>query len=149
MDSIKGKYPLARNAGLIAREVSGELLVYDVQRDKAHCLNDSAARIWRYCDGEKSAAEIAKLLAQDLRGSVEEEFVWHALARLQKLHLLEEDVVPTELLAQLSRRTTIRRLALGIVAAPLISTILAPIPEASASHPICIPLGPCIPGGPH
>lgn len=142
MDSVQN--PVARSAGLVTREVDGELLVYDLDRDKAHCLNDSAARIWRYCDGERSVSEIAKLLASDLNGSVDDEFVWYALARLEKLHLLDDAVVLPTPLAQMSRRNAIRRLGVGIVAIPLITSMNAPV-AAQAASPPPDPGGPGIP----
>ena len=145
---MESRKPVARTADLVKREVDGELLVYDLDRDKAHCLNDSAARIWQYCDGEKNISEIARLLASDLNASVDDEFVWYAVARLEKLHLLEEAVVPSALASQMSRRTAVRRLGLGLVALPLITSIIAPTPAQAASPgggdpPICV-----IPGAP-
>jgi hypothetical protein len=54
--------PLARREALITKEVDGELLVYDVTRDKAHCLNETAAAIWRLCDGRTNVGEISERL---------------------------------------------------------------------------------------
>jgi hypothetical protein len=140
---MESRNPVARKAGLVKREVDGELLVYDLERDKAHCLNDSATRIWEYCDGESSVPEIAKLLASDLNASVDHEFVWYALERLEKLHLLEEAAVPSALLSQISRRDAVRRIGLGIVALPLITSIIAPTPAQAASDPQCPPVIGC------
>ncbi|HBB89829.1 MAG TPA: hypothetical protein DC047_19660 [Blastocatellia bacterium] len=55
--------PLARRDAIITKEVDGELLVYDVTRDKAHCLNETAAAVWRLCDGRSSVSEISEQLA--------------------------------------------------------------------------------------
>ncbi|MDQ1639526.1 MAG: hypothetical protein QOF62_2865 [Pyrinomonadaceae bacterium] len=55
--------PLARREAIITKEVDGELLVYDVARDKAHCLNETAAAIWQLCDGRTSVAAISEQLA--------------------------------------------------------------------------------------
>ena len=52
--------PLARRDGIITKEVEGELLVYDVTRDKAHCLNETAAAVWHLCDGRRSVSEISE-----------------------------------------------------------------------------------------
>jgi hypothetical protein len=57
--------PLARREAIITKEVDGELLVYDVTRDKAHCLNETAAAVWRLCDGRTSVAAIAARLTED------------------------------------------------------------------------------------
>ena len=47
--------PVARTESLIVKEVDGETLVYDLTTDKAHCLNDTATRVWKNCDGRKHA----------------------------------------------------------------------------------------------
>ena len=49
----------ARSEGIITKEVEGEVLIYDRARDRAHCLNESAAAIWKLCDGRRSVGEIA------------------------------------------------------------------------------------------
>ncbi len=43
--------PLARKADLVTKEVADEVLVYDLKSHKAHCLNQTAALVWKYCDG--------------------------------------------------------------------------------------------------
>jgi len=35
------------------KQADGEVLIYDLERNKAHCLNNTAARVWQYCDGER------------------------------------------------------------------------------------------------
>ena len=59
--------PLARREAIITKEVDGELLVYDVARDKAHCLNATAAAIWQLCDGRTSVSEISAQWAEGSR----------------------------------------------------------------------------------
>lgn len=85
-----GFLPEARRDGIIRKEVDGELLVYDLTRDKAHCLNESAAAIWKRCDGRTSTKEIAASLAKEVGATVDERVVWLALADLRRSHLLEE-----------------------------------------------------------
>ena len=82
--------PVARTASLIVKEVDGEILVYDLQTDKAHCLNDTAARVWKNCDGRKSVSEISEVLSAESNTSVKDEVVWLALDQLEKFKLLEE-----------------------------------------------------------
>ena len=55
--------PKARSEGIISKEVGGELLVYDCDRDQAHCLNETAAAVWNLCDGGTSLLEISERLA--------------------------------------------------------------------------------------
>lgn len=35
--------PLARSEGLVIQEMPDEVLVYDLETNKAHCLNETAA----------------------------------------------------------------------------------------------------------
>ena len=96
--------PAARKDRLITRKLASELIIYDVARDKAHSLKDTAARVWNYCDGNRSAAEITDLVSRDLRTRIDELTIWRALARLQKAHLLEEPVVAPDTLREAARR---------------------------------------------
>jgi hypothetical protein len=107
--------PLARKEGLVVKEVSGEVLVYDLNRDKAHCLNETAGLIWKYCDGHNDAAAITRLLERDLKTLVDEKVVWYALSQLGKDHLLEQRVTQPVFMGGLNRRDMIR--ALGLAAA--------------------------------
>ena len=54
--------PRARNEGLLVQEMPDELLVYDLVRHKAHCLNQTAAMIWTRCDGKTSVKQMAAFL---------------------------------------------------------------------------------------
>ena len=51
----KNVKPLARKEGLVIQELPVEVLVYDLDRDKAHCLNETAAMVWRKCNGCSSS----------------------------------------------------------------------------------------------
>ena len=46
-------YPLSRNQdeNLLSLPVGDELVVYDLERHKASCLNETAAQVWQWCDG--------------------------------------------------------------------------------------------------
>ncbi len=126
--------PRARKDDLIVKEMPHEVLVYDLVRDKAHCLNHTAALVWNYCDGRTSAAAMTGRLEQELKVPVDEGVVWLALDQLSKNHLLEEKIVPPTLLAGINRRQMIR--ALGVAAAvavPVVTSIVAPTPAQAAT----------------
>jgi hypothetical protein len=111
-----------------------EVLVYDLKRHKAHCLNQTAAMVWKYCDGQRTVADIAKLMQKDLHTPVDEEAVWFAVDRLGKAHLLEERLSPPAGSSRLSRRDAIRRLGLGAaLAVPVVMSIVAPTAVSAAS----------------
>lgn len=51
--------PKARQSQLIVKDLPDEVLVYDLDRDKAHCLNHTAGMVWKNCDGKSNVTEIA------------------------------------------------------------------------------------------
>jgi hypothetical protein len=108
--------PQARSDRLVVRQVETETLVYDLDSDEAHCLNDTCAAVWTRCDGRTSPAEIARALES------EEDVVWVALEQLWKRELLVGEPAP-------AREATISRgrlLKTTLVALPLAATIAAP-----------------------
>jgi len=135
------RFPKARKEKLIVREFADELLVYDKQRHEAHCLNRTAAVIWKHCDGRTSIAEIGRRLASEMgeSGSIDERLIWHALQQFKRDHLLEEKLeVPAALLGSMktgpNRRQVIRALGLtAIVAVPLVTSMVAPTPAQAVS----------------
>jgi len=125
--------PLARNEGLVIRELPDEVLVYDLERDKAHCLNQTAAFIWKHCDGHTTVSEMKGLLENSLKVPIHQDVVWCALNQLKKDHLLEKSMVWPTSTMQISRRTLVRRVALAAVLLPAVTTILAPTASAQVS----------------
>lgn len=125
--------PRARKEGLLVEELPHELLVYDLERHKAHCLNPTAALVWKHCDGRTTVQEMARLLAKILDASVDEDVVWCALNQLEKDHLLEEKIAWPVGVERISRRTLIRRVGMAAVLLPLITTIVAPSAVEAAS----------------
>src|SRR2546421_5035430 len=86
--------PKARERDLVVESVDQELLVYDLERDKGHCLNDTAALVFQHCDGTRTAAELAAHLSAETGRGIDEEVVERALVRLSDEHLLEEPITP-------------------------------------------------------
>ena len=138
--------PKAREEKLIVKELPDEVLIYDLDRDKAHCLNQTAALVWKNCDGNRSISEINATLSEQLGAPVDERVVWLALDQLEKFNLLKEVPITPEVFRGVSRRQLIRTLGVAAVALPVIITMSAPTANAQAS---CIPPGggaPCQPG---
>lgn len=104
--------PEAREEGLIVEELQDELLVYDLERHKAHCLKGTTALIWRDCDGRTSVREITARLRKALKTPIDEDIVWVALHRLGKANLLQKRVtLPKEIAASSSRRDMMKKVA--------------------------------------
>ena len=115
------------------------MLVYDMERNEVHCLNGSAARVWAFCDGEHTVAEIARLFT-DLDCDAAETLVWCALDQFAERHLLEEnpsdELLPEESgtrLAQMSRRDMIVGLTVLVGIMPVVESIMSPPAALAAS----------------
>lgn len=51
--------PRSRSENIIVQEIGDETLVYDVSSREAHCLNRTAAMVWRACDGTRTKRELS------------------------------------------------------------------------------------------
>lgn len=128
--------PIARKTGLVVQEVPDEVLVYDLESNKAHCLNQSAAMVWRSCDGNNSVADIAKLVESQAGGKVTEDFVWLAIDQLSENNLLEQQIATG--FAGQSRREAIKKIGLAsMVAIPVIASLVAPQSALAAQSCNC------------
>lgn len=146
--------PTARHEKLIIKELDDETLVYDLERDEAHCLNQTSALVWKYCDGRTTIEEIAVRVSNELNETVDPKVVWLALAQLRKKKLLAERLPRTTSgldRPRISRRELALRLGRAmVIALPLITTIAAPTPASAGSCGNCAPGGPfpdCCPVG--
>ena len=126
------KGPRARTSRLVTREIGDELLVYDLDRHKAYCLNRVAMQVLRHCDGRTAIQEMARHVGDALGLPVSEEAIHLGLARLEKAHLLEvEKPLPT---VDTSRRELLRRLAGAAAVVPLVTALNVPTPAHAASR---------------
>ena len=128
--------PKARQKGLVVQEMPDEVLVYDLDTNRAHCLNSSAAAIWRACDGTRSVAEIVGEFERSGKGSVSEDFVWLALDQLQENELLETQL--TKRFSGHSRRQVLKTIGLAsVVAVPVIASLVTPKSALAAASCTC------------
>ena len=134
--------PLARTNELVTKEIDDELLIYDSVRDKAHCLNSSAAKIWKLCDGRTTVPEIAASISTTSKVPVDETVIHSGLKQLSARALLAENSYVPIGAVDTSRRSLARSLSIGVLLLPLITSISAPSALAAVS---CA--GPCT-GGP-
>jgi hypothetical protein len=126
--------PRQRTYDLVVHDLPDEVLVYDRRSDRAHCLNHTAALVWRACDGTRAPQEIAGKLTIELDAPVSEDLVLIALAQLDKFHLLEPSRLYSLPQPAISRREMVRTLAVaGAVALPVITSIVAPTPAQAGS----------------
>jgi hypothetical protein len=119
--------PRARSDGLLVEALDEETLIYDPERNEAHCLDAEAAAVWRGCDGVCSLSEISA------RTGLGEEVAAATVGDLAARHLLEPLGV--------SRRDVLRTLGVGAasaaIAIPLIRSIVVPTAAQAAT---CLPV---------
>lgn len=134
MSADTSNTPEARNEGLIVQQMADEVLVYDRDRQKAHCLNRTAALAWRHCDGRNNVSAIAQRVSDELGAPVEEDVVWLALDQLSKRRLLK---MPLQRKPGVSRRALMKGVGIAALTLPLITSIVS----SAEAQPSCFPNG--------
>ena len=157
--------PRVRTEGLLVQDVLDEVVVYDLDRDKAHSLNSTAASVWAQCVRQVPRAEAVELLSQKLGPGKGETALDFALAQFHRAKLLQG---PSPRAEGMSRRAVMRRIGLAAAAAsvPIVTSLVAPpavhaqscVPlfepcttNAQCCSGLCSPMGDCeptLPGGP-
>ncbi len=129
--------PRARQDDLLIRNIEGgEIVVFDKERGRAHCLNPTVATVWSHCDGERTVGELGAILSRDLGAPEGEDLVWLALKELSTAHLLAEPLEAGVLAAGVTRRQAVATLGVGAAIAallPVVTSIMAPKPAAAAT----------------
>jgi hypothetical protein len=116
--------PTARKEDLVIQETGEELLVYDISTNTAKCLNDTSAYIWRSCDGNRSARDIAREMSRNHKTTVTEDYVAFAFSELSAHGLIDSLDVET---GRVSRRDVIKKIGLtSMVALPIVASMVAP-----------------------
>jgi len=131
----KAIFPHARSQDLVITELDDEILVYDKARDKAHCLNQTAALVWKYSNGKRTVADIAQVMEKKLGSPVDAHIVWFALQQLEKDHLLKEERALPSRFVGVTRREFVKQMGKAAVAVtvPIVISMTAPSPASAAS----------------
>ena len=128
--------PQARNERLVVQEMGDETVIYDEQRNHIHRLNQTAALVWRNCDGRRTVTDIVRAAQNELGSPITEEAVWLALDRLEKGHLLQSRLARPEATGQVTRRQMLRKAALvggATLLLPVVQSMIAPTPAMAMS----------------
>lgn len=135
--------PQARFENLVVQELQDEVLIYDLVSNKAHCLNASAAFIWRRCDGTTSANDIASAFAVKWKCDAPEDFVTNAIGQLNDSQLLQHpSSIPPR---SPSRRHLLKKLGVAsAVALPLVQSLVAPTTLYASVNCSCTSDAQCI-----
>jgi hypothetical protein len=125
--------PARRRDQLISEEVSGECVIYDQRKKKAHHLNSTLTWIWHRCDGNTPVKALSSAFKQEFDASNSLDILFTGLKQLQSRQLLETPVNLPEIATSaksISRRAMV---AAGSALMPAIVSILAPTPAAASS----------------
>lgn len=126
--------PNSRKANIVVQDLENEVLIYDLNINKAFCLNQTAGLVYQLCDGKRTVAEISDLMSKELKILVSEDFVWLALDGLRKDNLLKNANELANHFGGLTRREAVKRVGLAsMVMLPLISSVVAPNAAMAAS----------------
>lgn len=127
--------PRSRQSNVVVTELENEVLVYDLDRDQASCLNATAALVWKYADGATGIDEIAARMTTDLNAPVDARTVWYAVEQLGSKHLLEERIAVPPRYARMTRRDFLVKAGVvgAVVAIPVIVSLTAPMPAMAAT----------------
>jgi hypothetical protein len=143
--------PESRKDGLLLQEVGDELVIYDQMSHHVHRLNQTAAFIWRHCDGHRDVPTLAALLRSWLGLPADANLVKLAIRRLGAAELLTQSLSKCMEVNQITRRQVLRQLSIAgplTFLLPVVATILAPVPSFAASRSVfctgsCPPPGGC------
>ncbi len=119
--------PLSRKDNIVIQEVDDEILIYDLIKNKAFCLNKTSAMVWQECDGTKTVDEISRAVSKKAGEPVSEDIVWLALSQFKSDKLLEKNNSLTTPFDGLTRREVVKRIGFATtVALPMIAGVVAP-----------------------
>ena len=126
--------PATRRTGLVVRELADEVIVYDLDRHQAHCLNRTAATIFRGANGSRSFDDLGLLLGRGFPQAERDAVVRLALDQLCAAKILDLDASTPPPAQGPSRRHVLRQAGLGAaLLLPAVVSMLAPTPAEAAA----------------
>lgn len=139
---INSQIPEARLEGLVIQDMPEEVLVYDLDTNKAHCLNQTAAFVWKACDGKNTVTDITDMLSQISDNPVQEDLIWLAIDQLSEKNLLKTELT-TKFHGE-SRRSVIKKIGFAaVVALPVVASLVAPTSALANASCGCTDLVTC------
>lgn len=123
-----------KSGQLVVEKLGTELMVYDQARNRAFCLNQTAAFVWQHCDGKSTIKDTATKMAQMLGMPIDEKIITLALQNLSNDGLVETLELTPFLPAVMSRRDLIQKIGVrAALALPLVTALAVATPKAHAS----------------
>ncbi len=121
-------------SNLLIEAMEDEVLVYDLDRHRAHSLNATAAFLLEQADGSRSVGELGRLASERFAEVASEEVVRVGLERLRRAHLIEWDGPPVEFPPGVDRRKALKKLATVGILLPAVLTVVTPLPAQAATQ---------------
>jgi Coenzyme PQQ synthesis protein D (PqqD) len=125
--------PQARRDDLLATRLDDEVVVYDPERKRAHSLNRLAAAVWNHADGTRTIEELQRLASHEVGVSIDQAAVMLAVRKLQRAHLLMENIGAGKPLTRREMLGRAGRYSTAALVTPLVASSLVPAPVAAAS----------------
>ncbi|MBX7173254.1 MAG: PqqD family protein [Pyrinomonadaceae bacterium] len=114
------KLPTARQNNLVIQNMDTELLVYDLEINKAFSLNQTSALVYNACNGETTFDELK------VKHNFTDDLIYLTLDELKKESLIADNNYQSPFVG-MSRRQAAKNVGLAtMLALPLIYTIIAP-----------------------
>ena len=130
--------PKVRTTDLVLQKSGREMLIYDLNSNKATCLNETCAIVWNHCDGETSTSYLIE------QYDLTEELIAIAIDALQGQDLITANFASGVPGQRIERRRFLQRTAAAsTVALPIIGSLTAPESAMAQScvGPGTLPLG--------
>ena len=120
------KLPQAKTENMVIQNLENELMLYDLNTNKAYCLNETSALVYQSCDGKTDVADFKN------KHHFPDEIVFLTLDSLKKENLLAEDFVSP--LKGMKRREVIRLIGkTSLVSLPIVASLIAPTATMAAA----------------
>ncbi len=130
----KVQKPTARRDKIVTQDMATETLIYDLEANKAFCLNETSTLVWQLSDGQHTVSQISDEMSKQMKNLVSEDVVWLALTQLNKDGLLENGDKLDFPFSGLSRREVIKRVGFAsVITLPVVSSLVAPQAAMSQS----------------
>ena len=111
--------PPTRNSEIVVQKLNGETLVYDLNVNKAYCLNETSSIVFDACGNDQTFE------ALKAKYNFDDDLIYFALDELKRNNLLEGDYISP--FAGMNRREVIKKVGLVSMAAlPILTAIAAP-----------------------
>ncbi|MGI8470411.1 MAG: PqqD family protein [Pyrinomonadaceae bacterium] len=115
------KLPKARNKDIVVQNLAKEILVYDLNTNKAYNLNETSAIIYQACDGETLLDEFKA------KNNFTDDIIFLVLNDLRQEDLIEKSDDFVSSFNGMNRREVIRKIGLSsMISLPVIASLIAP-----------------------